>query len=108
MSVPPSPGGVPPTPQPPTNTLSGLALELAQDPTFVATVERHRPAAFAVEAAEALVPDLEARLRPACSHLTNADFAALVLDVARMKLRFAAIEERWVHRASGVTPSVDR
>lgn len=101
MPLSPRPDGAPPPPRQPTNALSGLALELTRDPIFVAILERERPAAHVDTAAEALVADLEARLRPACSHLTDAEFASLVLDVARMKLRFAAIDARWVNPAAG-------
>lgn len=100
MPLSPRPDGVPPPPRQ-SDALRGLALELARDPIFLAIVERERPAAHVDKAAEALVADLQARLRPACSHLTDAEFAALVLDVARMKLRFAAIDARWVNPAAG-------
>src|SRR4029079_14098805 len=58
-------------------------------------------------AAEIVVADIAARLRPACSHLADADFAALVLDLVRMKIRLATIDDRWVQETNGVVPPVD-
>ena len=47
------------------------------------------------------VADLSVRLRHACQHLSEAEFARLVFDMAEMKLRFAAIEATsWPHPRS--------
>ena len=44
------------------------------------------------------VADLSTRLRHVCGHLSDDDFAHLVLAMAEMKLRFAAIEATsWPH-----------
>ena len=47
----------------------------------------------------ALMREIAARLGPVCQHLTDAEFAQLVSDVAIMKLRFAAIDAGiWARR----------
>ena len=40
----------------------------------------------------ALIADLSHRLRRVCEHLTEAEFAGLVADMADTQLRFASIE----------------
>jgi len=77
--------------------IDALALELAGDPAFVA-----RPGFDLLSPAEharALVGDISARLARACGHLGDDEFAVLVLDVARMRIRFERIERDW---ATGV------
>lgn len=41
---------------------------------------------------EELSREIAARLRPSCADLPDADFAALVQDIARMSRRLAAID----------------
>ena len=41
---------------------------------------------------DAYVADISARLRHICQHLTDDEFARLVVDMAETKLRFAAID----------------
>jgi hypothetical protein len=38
------------------------------------------------------IADISARLRYACRHLSDNEFARLVFDMAEMKLRFASID----------------
>ena len=107
MSAPFRPDGATPSPAPP---LRHVASELTRDPDFVELRKRDTSGASATEAAdaaEALVADLAARLRTACSHLGDADFAALVLDVARMKVRLAKIDDRWSAAHHGLIAPVD-
>ena len=40
--------------------------------------------------------DISARLRTACAHLPDEEFRALVLDLANMRLRFDAIDARFL------------
>jgi hypothetical protein len=40
-----------------------------------------------------LVTDLSARLRRACSHLSDAEFSTLVHDIARVSLRIREIDQ---------------
>ena len=42
----------------------------------------------------ALIADVAARLRPACAHMSDAEFSAMVRDIALMKFRFAEIDGR--------------
>jgi hypothetical protein len=47
------------------------------------------------------IADLSTRLRHACRHLSEDEFARLVFDMAETKLRFAAIEATsWPHPPS--------
>jgi len=47
------------------------------------------------------IADISARLRYACRHLSDDEFARLVLDMAEMKLRFASIDAAsWPHPRS--------
>ena len=41
---------------------------------------------------DAYVADISSRLRNVCQHLTDAEFASLVLDMAETRLRFADID----------------
>ena len=41
------------------------------------------------DALPALVGDIAARLRPVCAHLPPDEFAALVAEIARTRIRFA-------------------
>jgi hypothetical protein len=50
----------------------------------------------------ALVADISARLRAACSHMSDEEFSALVLDIATLKLRWADRE-----RAQAVASLLD-
>ena len=93
MSAPVPPDGAPGAPAAPIIAHPDVAMELARDPTLEALLQLSREGSV-VAAAEALVADLAARLRPVCTHLGDAAFSALVLDVARMKIRFATIEGR--------------
>lgn len=43
---------------------------------------------------EALVADITARIRPACPHLSDAEFEELARDMARMELRFRDMDKR--------------
>ncbi|HTK53938.1 MAG TPA: hypothetical protein VL308_18730 [Gemmatimonadaceae bacterium] len=96
-------GATPPSPSP----LRHSASELTRDRDFVELLERENSEACATEAAEALVADLARRLQRACSHLGDADFAALVLDIARMRVRLAKIDDRWSVVRHGLIPPVD-
>ena len=96
-------GATPPPPSP----LRHSASELTRDRDFVELLKRENAGACATEAAEALIADLARRLQPACSHLGDADFAALVLDVARMRVRLAKIDDRWSVVRHGLIPPVD-
>ena len=42
----------------------------------------------------ALIADVAARLRPACAHMSDVEFSAMVRDIALMKFRFAEIDGR--------------
>jgi hypothetical protein len=55
-----------------------------------------------------LVRDIAARLRNACSHLPDAEFDALVLDMARMQMRFWDLEENLRIGSSDVPTSEPR
>ena len=58
----------------------------------------------------ALIADVAARLRPACAHMSDAEFSAMVRDIALMKFRFAEIERRpgaSVSLAGGFAPDSD-
>ena len=47
------------------------------------------------------IADISARLRYACRHLSDDEFASLVSDMAEMKLRFASIDAAfWPHARS--------
>jgi hypothetical protein len=47
------------------------------------------------------IADISARLRYACRHLSDDEFARLVFDMAEMKLRFASIDAAsWPHPRS--------
>ena len=47
------------------------------------------------------IADISARLRDACRHLSDDEFARLVFDMAEMKLRFASIDaDSWPHPRS--------
>ena len=76
----------------PAARLQAIAASLARDPDF-ATLLRLDPA-YPQEHALALVADISARLRRACSHLADDDFGALVLDVARTHVRFSRLDHR--------------
>jgi hypothetical protein len=60
---------------------------------------RSKPSTRAVRAAELeqLVAEIGARIRPVCSHMSDGEFDALVLDMARMRLRFRELERRHDH-----------
>lgn len=77
--------------------LDAMVLALAGDPEFVA-LPRFDPLA-AAEHARALVGDISSRLGGACGHLGDDEFAVLVLDVARMRVRFQRLDRDW---AAGV------
>ena len=51
-----------------------------------------------------LAADIAARLRGVCSDLTDEQFSELVTDIARMKLRFEALEDL----PGGLTPLRER
>ena len=58
-------------------------------PAYTPAVDRHlAPAARLAH----LTADVAARLRPVCAAMPPADFAALVEDIARLKLRWADAE----------------
>ena len=40
-----------------------------------------------------LAASIAARLRGVCSHLSDAEFAELVMDIARMKVRFEELDK---------------
>lgn len=44
------------------------------------------------EGHDSLAADVAARLRVACAHLSDDEFASLVGDIVRMKMRFRAID----------------
>ena len=52
---------------------------------------------------DAHVAEISARLRHVCHHMTDADFASLVLDMAETKLRFQAIDAEFPRRR--ITPA---
>ena len=45
------------------------------------------------ERMQQLAADIAARLRGVCSSLTDKQFSELVMDIARMKLRFEVLED---------------
>jgi hypothetical protein len=58
--------------------------------------------------AEVVIAGIASRLRRVSSHLSDADFAELVLCVARTSVRFEAIDRHLVRSAStGVPPSAE-
>ena len=67
-------------------------VALAGDPDFVALIRQDPgyPHEYALE----LVADISARLRSACSHFADDDYAALVLDVARTRVRFHRLDHQ--------------
>lgn len=73
--------------------LDAMALALAGDPEFAA-MPRLDPLGPA-EHARALVGDINDRLRRACGHLGDDEFAAVVFDVARMRIRFDRLDRAW-------------
>src|SRR5688500_12610884 len=73
--------------------LDAMVLALAGDPEFVALPRLH-PLGPA-EHARALVGDISSRLGRPCGHLGDDEFAALVLDVARMRARFQRLDREW-------------
>jgi hypothetical protein len=110
MATPLHPDGASPSPSPGSTDgpLALIALELTRDPSFCRLLAREGATGVTgTTAAEIVVADIAARLRPACSHLADADFAALVLDLVRMKIRLATIDDRWVQETNGVVPPVD-
>lgn len=45
------------------------------------------------ERLQQLAADIAARLRSVCSSLTDEQFSELVMDIARMKIRFEVLED---------------
>ena len=76
----------------PAARLEAIAASLAGEPDFVALLRLD--AAHPQEHVLALVADISARLRRACSHLGDDEFGALVLDVARTHVRFSRLDHR--------------
>jgi hypothetical protein len=76
----------------PAARVEAIAASLAGDPDFVALL-RLDPA-YPHEHALELVADISARLRRACSHFADDDYAALVLDVARTRVRFHRLDHQ--------------
>ena len=89
-----------------TSSPTRLALEIVGNPAFAALLALSG-SAQALEVAEQFLADLAVRLRPVSSHLGDAEFEALVLDVAGMKLRLATIDDRWARQAHGGVPLGD-
>jgi hypothetical protein len=52
---------------------------------------------------DAYVADISARLRHVCQHLTNAELASLVLDMAETRLRLADIDGQAFRRGLHTT-----
>ena len=102
MSEPTQPGDVGRLVPESRHPLQAAARELAADPNFLA-LEGHG-APNADDRAHTLVRGIGERLRGVCGHLGDDEFAALVLDVARMKVKFTAIEDGWAHRPGGAMP----
>ena len=67
--------------------LHSVAEALTRDPQFADLQAR---AGVRASDAEDLVAEVASRLRGVCSHLDDEQFAALVLDIARTKIRFAS------------------
>ena len=64
----------------PAARLQAIAASLAGDPDFVALI--HLDPAYPHEYALELVADISARLRRACSHFADDDYAAMILNVS--------------------------
>ncbi len=71
----------------PGDRLHAVAEAVTHDPQFVDLQARADVRAADVED---LVAEVAARLRAVCAHLDDDHFAALVLDIARTKVRFAS------------------
>ena len=63
-----------------------------------------RRAALRLAQRDAHVAEISARLRHVCQHLTDDEFARLVLEMAETKLRFAAIDAESVPRRRPAKP----
>jgi hypothetical protein len=71
----------------PGDRLHAVAEAVTHDPQFADLQARAGVRAADVED---LVAEVAARLRGVCAHLDDDHFAALVLDIARTKVRFAS------------------
>jgi len=80
-------GPIPPLPP---EKLETVVLSLTNDSQFVALLRLNH--AVADGHALELVADISARLRMACAHLDDDAYAALVLSVARTRVRFQLLD----------------
>jgi hypothetical protein len=79
-----------PIPSLPPEKLETVVLSLTNDSQFVALLRVNH--AGADGHALALVADISARLRVACAHLDDDAYAALVLSLARTRVRFQLLD----------------